>query len=202
MTENGLPERWRLFIALTLPVTCRTELDHCRRQLQRELQAADYDARNLRWPGSERLHLTLHFLGETPASEAEKLSRLLDQAGGAAHAAHVSLSQTGVFPNARRPRILWQGLSGDIDQITSLREDLARGLVALEYTVDTRPFVPHITLARFSAGAPPLPVSLLRPRPASPPHVLGQLCLFRSQLRRSGAEYTALHSVQLPNATK
>ena len=93
-----------------------------------------------------RLHLTLHFLGDVPD---RTLPRLLD-ALATVRAAHgrVQLDRLRVWP---------AGLAvaeGQADAaLAGLQRRLGEALGAVGLPVETRPWKPHVTLARGAAGA-------------------------------------------------
>jgi 2'-5' RNA ligase len=98
----------------------------------------------------ERLHLTLHFLGDVPANRLPDLVRELK-----VPCAHftLTLGQGEVWPNGvavLRPDSAPATLVG-------LHGALHRALVGLELPVDTRPYRAHVTLARRAQGARPPP---------------------------------------------
>src|ERR1043165_9525878 len=67
----------------------------------------------VRWVARESMHLTIHFLGDVRESELPEIERGL--AEGLAKLAPFDLecSGLGVFPNQKRPRVVWVGLSGE-----------------------------------------------------------------------------------------
>lgn len=96
----------------------------------------------------ERLHLTLHFLGDMAAARLPALSAGLrvpfepfdlDFGGTEVWPGGIAVLR----PRAAPPRLL------------ALHARLADALAALEWPVDTRPFKPHVTLARRAVGATP-----------------------------------------------
>jgi 2'-5' RNA ligase len=122
-------------------------------------RAALVDARERwRWPPpaapvpSERLHLTLHFLGAVPGERLDALAdaialpfRAFDLVFG-----HDELWQHGiaVLCPERTPEPLRQ-----------LHGDLAAALWRLGLQPEARPWRPHVTLARHATGALPPPVA-------------------------------------------
>jgi 2'-5' RNA ligase len=54
----------------------------------------------------------------------------------------------GVFPNFRRPRVLWLGLHGPVHRLESLQQDIGRALADLDFADTNAPYHPHITLGR------------------------------------------------------
>ena len=56
----------------------------------------------------------------------------------------------GFFPNERRPRAFWCGIASS-PNLAELAADIDRALVPLGIDAETRPFTPHLTLARFKS---------------------------------------------------
>ena len=132
---------WRLFIAVPLPAAVRDQV----------ARIIDHLARTdlpVRWIDPANGHLTLHFLGEIEPEMAE----LLRMALGVAVANHPSFdlrtSDPGVFPSARRPRVLWLGLWGPTYRLEDLYNDLGDFLDDFGLDIEDAPFHPHITLGR------------------------------------------------------
>jgi 2'-5' RNA ligase len=97
---------------------------------------------------SERLHLTLHFLGDVAAGRLPQLARNLKVPWDPFE---VSLGHGEIWPNgvaALRP-------DSAPAPLLRLHEALRRELVALDLPVDERPYKPHLTLARRAHGSKP-----------------------------------------------
>ena len=58
------------------------------------------------------------------------------------------MSGLGVFPNPRRPRVLWAGLDGDLATLSALQIAVDQAVETLGLPKDDRPFSPHLTLGR------------------------------------------------------
>jgi len=56
----------------------------------------------------------------------------------------------GFFPNEHRPRAFWCGIAAP-PNLVELAADIDRALVPLGIAAETRPFTPHLTLARFKS---------------------------------------------------
>lgn len=129
----------RAFVALELP---QTTVDSLAR-FQGELEATGSD---LKLVERENLHFTVRFLGEiSDAQVADARSRLrtLSQSS-----VEVELAGAGAFPDLRRPRVVWAGVS-EKDRL--LVEPLARAVTDILEGIgekDERPFQAHVTLAR------------------------------------------------------
>src|SRR4051794_40136867 len=141
LAPDSVEAPWRLFLAVPLPADVQSlaaaEID--------TLQAEGWP---VRWVQPESAHLTLHFLGETEPERAE-LVRLGMPAVVAAHAPFdLRTASFGVFPNFRRPRVLWLGLHGPVHRLETLQKDIRGALRGLGFTVGDEPYHPHITLGR------------------------------------------------------
>ncbi|GHA70441.1 RNA 2',3'-cyclic phosphodiesterase [Cognatilysobacter bugurensis] len=125
----------RLFFALWPDAAVRTRIDAATESL-----AAAPGARRVR---AERLHLTLHFLGDVPdgacngvrdagaAVAADRFDLVLDRAGGFA-----------------RARVAWLGCSHTPAALIDLHAQLGAALRERGFAVESRPFAPHVTVRR------------------------------------------------------
>jgi 2'-5' RNA ligase len=119
----------RLFTAISLPPAIYTALAG--------LQPAP--ASSLRLVAPEQMHVTLHFIGE---AEIERIASLLRAI--AMPACEVMVSGVGQFSQGA---VLWAGVQANaalLELHTAIGTALAAGGIAIE----TRPYRPHITLAR------------------------------------------------------
>jgi len=135
---EGRPLSLRLFFGLPLPLDLRENLDQWRRNYP-GIEG---------WSRSEGLHLTLAFLGQRSAGSLpglEGIARAIARRHGPFALSTMAL---GSFSRSRTTRLLWLGLAPS-PALGALAEDLRGSLLAGGETVDTRPFHPHVTLARF-----------------------------------------------------
>ena len=132
---------WRLFLAVSLD-------QDVQRLIAEEISALSEEGWPVRWVQPETSHLTLHFLGETERERAE-LARLALPDVVAAHAPFaLRTAALGVFPNFRRPRVLWLGLHGPVHRLQTLQKDIGVALQGLGFAAGDEPYHPHITLGR------------------------------------------------------
>jgi 2'-5' RNA ligase len=98
---------------------------------------------------ADRLHLTLHFLGDIDASTLPALTKALRVRF---EPFELEFGRAGVWPNGVA---VLEPHSKPL-QLLALHERIGAALRALKIPLDTRPYRPHITLARraFSARAP------------------------------------------------
>lgn len=95
---------------------------------------------------TQRLHLTLHFLGDVAAERLPQLARSLRVPW---EPFELTLGRGEVWPNGvavLRPE-------SDPPPLFQLHAALRHELVALDLPVDERPYRPHLTLARRAHGA-------------------------------------------------
>ena len=189
------PQEWRLFIALGLPEALRTALTH----EQERLQAAGLHAAWVRPPG---MHLTLHFLGDTPVTALERIAAACVPAATGVPPLRLRAEGLRCFPSARRPRVLVTNVQGDVQQLKRLHQRLARRLGRLGVRLDSRPYRPHVTIGRFRRPLRGPPLAVLQRALAAPPVSYGEFVadaveLFRSELRPGGAVYTSLTTAAL-----
>lgn len=171
----------RLFVALRIPEPLRGALADLR-----------MDRPGVRWTAPRALHLTLHFIGDTPA---ERVPRLAEVVAGIT-APPVPLAVEALDTFGRPPHVF----VAEVEAVPALRRLhglVGEALAAEGIAPDARPFRPHVTLARLRKPSHD-DVDALRDRPA--PEVRAQaeeLVLFESVLSPRGALYRAVQSVRL-----
>ena len=65
----------------------------------------------------------------------------------------IAIQGTGVFPPRGRPSVLWAGVA-DSDALVALHAAIGTAVVACGLEIERRPYVPHVTLARFTPAVP------------------------------------------------
>jgi 2'-5' RNA ligase len=136
----------RLFIALQLPNAVIAELAAVQERLR-------HAAQPVRWVEPQSIHLTLQFLGETPAEHVPALLAALHAIPPTALA--LQLGHLGAFPNLRASRVLWVGIAGDTTGLKELHAAVVRATAPLGFVAEARPFNPHLTLGRVRPDASP-----------------------------------------------
>lgn len=188
-----MPGARRLFVALVPPDAVRRRIAAQAAALK---AAAGRAADAVRWVPAANLHLTLQFLGAVPGERVAAVEAAVrEAAAGAAAPIALDVGGPGGFPNARRPRVLWLGLSGDVGPLGAAVADLGRRLGALGFPPEARPFSPHLTVgrARDPRGAPGLGGALAGlAGGATVPWRVTDLVLFESHLSPAGPRYEAL----------
>ena len=183
-----MSESLRLFWAIEASQEVRDSLG----QLIMEFKPAGADVRWVR-PGA--IHLTIKFLGQRPAEGVDEIAAVVAPAAEACPSLRLKPVGAGVFPSLARPRVIWAGLSGDVEDLIRLAGRVDEALTPLGFAPEKRPFSPHLTLGRVksSRGRDRLVEALARLGGYEGPEMqAGELVLFRSQLNPTGAVYTPL----------
>ena len=165
MTRGGDEDRHRTFIAVPLAPAIREAASGLRRSL------AAY-ADRFRWVSPPHLHLTLQFLGDLTARRVDEAVEAAHVAAGPAEPFNITFAGLGAFPSPVAPRVVWIGVTAGADRLTALAESLAAALRRRQFSLDPRPFSPHLTLARARGHA--RPPDLRREREALDRVVLGE----------------------------
>ena len=165
----------RLFVALPIPEEI-TDL----------LLDLDDGPEAMRWVHADSLHITLRFIGEVDARQAEDIAAALGTLSASAFS--LQLSGVGCFTH-RRSGVLWAGVEPKAP-VAALATKVERALRSAGVPPETRAFHPHVTLARWSGPTPPVQNWLERHGAlTSPPWQADRLILFESQLGRTGPHY-------------
>lgn len=130
----------RSFISIELP----DELKRSVSVMTSSLRDAGAD---VTWVREANLHLTLRFLGYIEESRFMEIERVIKDAAARHAGFEVSLRGVGVFPVARRPRVIWIGLNG-AGGIQALQQEVEAGLRFLGFKPEDRPFRAHLTIGR------------------------------------------------------
>jgi 2'-5' RNA ligase len=191
------PEEIRSFIAIELPQNVKDGLA----VLRSELEKAEHTF--VKWVAPEGIHLTLKFLGNIPFKQIAQITKAMEEATQGVSPFHLEISGLGAFPNLKQPRVLWVGISGEVDKLSSLQQNIDSALASFGFVEEERPFVPHLTLARIRQGASPLERKTFGELLMSSsfetryPLVVDSISLMKSQLTPEGAIYTCLAIAEL-----
>jgi RNA 2',3'-cyclic 3'-phosphodiesterase len=170
----------RLFVGIALAPEVRDELS----RLTSRLRRADD---GLRWSASESWHITLQFLGNSDRNEYEcAIARL-----GEIHRSpfDVHLDAPGVFDRAG---VFFVGVHPSTE-LTALERHVVAATTLCGFTPETRPYHPHITLARSRGRSSIHAIHHLKTR-LSPtlrftPFLASEFLLYESKPTPSGSLY-------------
>ena len=162
----------RIFVGLQPSDSFRNALS----ALQDHLRDAGVTGRFLE---PDNLHMTLAFIGEWP----EDITHLLP---GVDKSFPLRLAHPGIFPEAK---VIWAGVEPSAE-LNLLAQQTRSILSAAGIPFDSKPFVPHITLAR----KPSIPVGLNLSEISFPSAIMTVtgVCLYRSERGEHGMNYTVI----------
>ena len=147
------------------------------------------------------IHLTVVFLGNITTKNLNRLHKIVKKVCHGYGPFNISLKGAGIFGGRRNPKVLWVGLTGDIEMMSHFRDTLQRQLNPFGVKPEKRRFKPHLTIGRFrkSTSIDARLDKLLSGYESltSQECTLGKLVLFKSNLTPSGAVYTSLNSYHL-----
>jgi 2'-5' RNA ligase len=135
----------RLFIAVKLPSELRQAVaDECT-NLSQKLDFA-------KWTHLEDYHITLQFLGDTPKTEIPDLIMALKQMSEQCRPFKLSLDKWNTFGLQSAPRVLWVGVSGELEELNLLAARVHSATFPLGFPAESREYKPHLTVARKYRG--------------------------------------------------
>jgi 2'-5' RNA ligase len=186
--ESGLS--LRLFFAVELPLASREAAVAHAARLRREFPAA-----RASWPRPESLHLTLKFLGEVEAIRLDALYHAAVAAAAGLAPFTLTIEGAGTFPPRGVARVLWLGVRDDSGQLSRLQFRLDKECVYVGFPRESKPFSPHLTLARprgFRRDESVAALSEAHRRTPFGPHAfqVTRFALMRSELGPGGSRYT------------
>ena len=187
----------RVFVAVGLSPEAREQLVDAVARIRNEIPEG------IQWANPSGMHLTLKFLGNIPATGVGPLLDCLATVGRESAPFMLHLDGLGMFPNRRKPRVLWAGVDGDLDALSRLQQAAEEAINALGYPPEQRPFRPHITLGRPRRSVSDRQLARIGDTVTAlgPPRSLSwpvdSMDVMQSELHPSGARYTILGSAVL-----
>ncbi|MCM2265073.1 MAG: RNA 2',3'-cyclic phosphodiesterase [Desulfuromonadales bacterium] len=180
----------RAFLAVPLPPALQQDIA----SLQTELSGA---LPGIRWTRPDTVHLTLHFFGDIRVDELEKIRASMLSVKLREKAFQVDVLGLGAFPDRRRPRVVWLGLTPE-ESLRSLQHACLEEVGRRGFPAEARAFAPHLTIGRFREHAPNLGELLAGQAERRIGRLpIGQLVLFESRLLPGGARHIPLFTVPL-----
>lgn len=113
--------------------------------------------RGVRWEETEKIHVTVKFLGDVEErlleDVAERLRADVPSLALPTMGIEGVIDASGAFPNSRRPRIVWLGFSRPPEALRGLHELVENVCAELGAAREPKAFTPHFTIGRARQGA-------------------------------------------------
>lgn len=137
--------RIRTFIAVDIDPAVRDRAA----ALQEKLASADS---GVKWVEPESMHITLLFLGDVPELDLVPICRSVIAGAQDVAPFTMAINGLGAFPNSRRPKVLWAGITEGADSLRLLHQTIETPLLETGcYRQEERGYNPHLTLGRLNA---------------------------------------------------
>lgn len=150
----------RTFLALCFSVGTTRRLAEA---VEREASRLAASGAKLAWVPPANYHVTLKFFGDIPAESLDAIAVRLKQRCADLPPIELRAKGYGTFPVAapggEAPRILWVGIDDGRGgkAISGLQSAIENDMAELGFAKESRPFHPHLTVARvLEPGSAPL----------------------------------------------
>ncbi len=142
-----MEQQTHFFFAVRIPEETKSTMKNHIEKLRIELPFQ-------RWVHHEDLHITLAFLGSATTEKLEQAKKNIHDAINASKSFRLQINRIGIFGKEEAPRVFWAD-TVESDALKSLRNQVFSACEQAGFKLETRPFRPHITLARKWKGAEP-----------------------------------------------
>jgi 2'-5' RNA ligase len=141
--ERGRHGQYRLFVAMALPDDVKDAIERAQRQLR-----AAVPGRVVRWTKRGQFHLTLRFLGNVEVARVDEVTVSIRSACAGFGALQLRAGQIGFFPDARRPRVVWVGVTDGRGRLADLHRAVEAATAGFTGEAPEPRFSGHVTLGR------------------------------------------------------
>ncbi len=187
----------RLFIALPLPGHVKDAVGRAQEELRAALPAA-----RARWTRREQLHVTLKFLGNVDSQLVDDLTGTVAHACARFGPLQLSARGLGMFPNPRRPRVIWVRVADRHERLGALHRIVETASAAFTSEKREPAFTGHATLGRCTALNRKETVALATLAAGMEHRPFGEwqadaVEIIRSELGPGGSRHTVLAALSL-----
>ena len=191
-------EQVRSFIAIELPDELKLELVQLQARLKLDSQPW------VKWVDPHSIHLTLKFLSNIAVSKIGEITKAIEEATKGISPFNLEVKGLGIFPNLKRAQVAWVGVVGEVDKLARIQQRIEESLATrLGFIRESRPFTPHLTLARVRDRASTEERQgfgqVITSASFETHHIIrvNAISLMQSQLTREGAIHRGISSVKL-----
>lgn len=181
----------RIFIAINLPDEVKNRLAKIPEQ---------WPDLPVRWTKPEHLHITLAFVGYVTDEQVPEIAEVAREIAKKHQPFSLSLMRIETGPPGRPARMIWAS-GAESAELTAMKNDLENQLACFRHksAYQYKTFHPHVTLARVIQEAGNIKKVKQQFIPENVNIILSvqSIEIMESALKRSGAEYAVLKSVEL-----
>jgi 2'-5' RNA ligase len=190
-------ETYRLFVAVSLPEHVKDEIERAQEALRSALSRD-----SIRWTKRVQFHLTLKFLGDVEPRRVDALTSALRLACEGFGVLPLRAGRIGVFPDLRRPRLIWAGVDDARERLPLLQRAVERATAGFTSEGPEGTFTGHVTIGRCARITRPQIDLLAKLAKVMEGRQFGAwttdtVDLVRSELGPGGSRYTTLSAVPL-----
>lgn len=138
--RDHMSHRTHYFLAVKLP-------DAIKQSIHNELNDVQHIFQFQRWVHREDYHITLAFLGAADEQRLQETIELVGQAMTEEKSFPLQIVGLNIFGNSKAPRIFW-GAVKEEERLYELQAIVHQKCLEAGFTLESRPYHPHITIAR------------------------------------------------------
>jgi 2'-5' RNA ligase len=163
-------------------------------QIQKRL---DLQSAKMKVVETDNIHFTLRFFGDTPLARLDQMRECLQQIK--INPFEIKILGVGAFPNRRRPRVIWIGVTDNSQKVVQLKDKVDDRLTEIGYDAENEKFTPHATIARVRSVRDP--GQLVHNLENLSEELVGNMivssiCMKKSTLTPSGPVYETLWNIE------
>jgi RNA 2',3'-cyclic 3'-phosphodiesterase len=146
-TLDGGAQPQRLFIAVRLPPPAANQMATTADQLARR---ASVNKMTVRWVEPVNYHITVAYLGWSRPHAADAVHDLVNEICDRVEPFDVRIGKLGGFASDDNASVIWAGVDDNHGVLKTMAAAAQRGAAAMGFSMDARPYVPHLTLGRIA----------------------------------------------------
>jgi 2'-5' RNA ligase len=179
----------RAFLAIEPTEDVLQAVSRLQENLKKEIKG------KISWTRPEGNHITLKFFGNIDQDDVKNICAIMKKQVASMPTLSLNVEKIGVFPDARKPRVLWLGATGDIEKLVALQTQVEKDFEGIGFPSENRPFHAHLTLGRIKIPQEIMGISEALQKYndfVGGKFNCSEIILFQSKLSRRGAVYTKL----------
>ncbi len=155
------------------------------------------------WEKTEKLHLTLKFLGDIDDTDLQRLNDAAFETAGQIPKFNLKTTATGAFPSQKKARVLWLGIEDEKGVLHKLAEVFETNCANQGFAIETRSFKAHLTIARLREPqeSKKLIERHLETKIEPVKFEVPEIVIYESHLQKSGSVYSVLSKHPLIRTT-